>query len=188
MAHDYSFQLPGFADLPAMREFLAAWNKWRAGKLVPHRADVNLDDIKASLRQAMLFDMELDGRIHCRYMGSVFQEIYGQDFTGQNYLDITEPQYRKIRSWRLFSVVRHPCIAVWATSGEPGDARLPKTIGASVPIVPEGEGRAMQLMQVIVQLDDVLVSAFANKPKRGEVQISDRFSFVDLGAGCPAAE
>ncbi len=191
MGQDCPFELPHFADLPQMHELLLAWDSWRGEKIVPLRSQVTLFHINHFLSRAMLFDMETPdtehapGRINCRYVGSVFHEIYGQDFTGQNYLDVTATEDRYIRSKRLFAAANQPCIAVWGVAAGEGPGGLPSAIGASMPVKPDDPEKAMQLLHVVVALGDVAFSDFANREKYDTVQLSDRFSLIDIGKGIP---
>lgn len=185
MGHDRPFELPAFADLPQMHELLAAWDSWRASDVVPLRSKVKLSDIDRFLSHAMLLDMEPSGRIHCRYIGSKFQEIYGHDFTGEDYLEITDARYRDTRSKRLFTAANHPCIAVWSTKAEGDQKGLPNATGASLPIRPDVSGKPIQLLQVVVALEDFVFSEFATQNKREKIAFSDQFSLIDTGAGVP---
>ncbi len=191
MGQDCPFELPHFADLPQMRELLTAWDSWRGGEIVPLRSQVKLFHINHFLSRAMLFDMEApdteqaSGLINCRYVGSVFHEIYGQDFTGQNYLDMTATEDRSTRSKRLFAAANQPCIAVWGVAADEAPGGLPSAVGASMPIMPDDLERATQLLHVVVSLGDVTFSDFANREKYEKVQLSDRFSLVDIGKGVP---
>ncbi len=185
MGRDCPFELPNFAALPQMCELLVAWNSWRGDDIVPLRSDVKLADVNNFLSHTMLLDMEIPDRIHCRYVGSVFHEIYGQDFTGQNYLDVTALRDRDIRSKRLFATANQPCIAVWTVKGDGVYNGLPSATGASMPVRPDNPDKPMQLMHVVVQLGEVVFSEFASREKRENVQLSDRFSLVDIGVGVP---
>lgn len=185
MGRDCPFELPPFAALPRMRELLGAWNSWRGDDITPLRSEVKLSDIDNFLSHTMLFDMEIPDRIHCRYVGSVFHEIYGQDFTGQNYLDVTASKDRVIRAKRLFATANQPCIAVWAVKGEQGHGGLPSATGVSMPVRPDDPRKPMQLMHVVVQLGEIVFSDLANQEKRDNVQLSFRFSLIDIGAGVP---
>lgn len=185
MGPDSPFELPLFAELPQMHDLLVAWDSWRADNVIPNRSSVKLSDIDRFLSHTMLLDMEPTGRIHCRYMGSIFHEIYGQDFTGKNYLDITDARYRDTRSKRLFAVANHPCIALWATQGEGDREGLPRAMGASLPIKPDNADNPTQLLQVVVELEQIAFSEFSTQKKREKIQFSDQFSLIDIGAGLP---
>lgn len=185
------FGLPQFADLPQMRELLIKWDSWRQGEITPTRSQVKLFHINHFLSRAMLLEMETPaddqepGRINCRYVGSTFHEIYGQDFTGQNYLDVTASTERRIRSRRLFAASDHPCIAVWGAAGENKPGGLPKAIGASMPIRPSEPTHPMQLLHVVVELGDVAFSDFSSREPREKVQLSNQFALIDIGSGVP---
>ncbi len=185
MGRDCPFDLPKFAALPRMWELLIAWDSWRGDDIIPLRSEVKLSDINNFLSHTMLFDMEVPDRIHCRYVGSVFHEIYGQDFTGQNYLDVTALKDRIVRAKRLFAAANQPCIAVWAVKGEQGRGGLPSATGVSMPVKPTDPDQPMQLMHVVVQLGKIVFSELASQEKRDNVQLSDRFSLIDIGAGVP---
>lgn len=179
------FRLPAFADKPDIHEFLTIWDRWRGSAMMPVRSDVALSDIRHFVENMMLFDMVGPDNIHIRYIGSAFHDIYGQDFTGLNYLDTTEPKYRETRSKRLTSVVERPCAAVWGTLQSQDYEKVPTALGVSVPIRPDEADKPMQLMQVAVMWEDFERSAFASRQALPTVPFSVMFEFLDIGAGCP---
>lgn len=180
-----SFDLPDFADHSAMHQFLCAWDGWRGNNLVPNRNNVRLSDISSVMSHTMLFDMVSPTEILCRFMGSIFMDIYGKDFTGHNYLDITQPQFRDIRSRRLFAVVNQPCAAVWTTKSDMGGGKIANSVGASVPITAAHEGAPMQLMQTLVFSVAVPRSEYGKPTRFKHIEFSNQFETIDIGAGRP---
>ncbi|WP_262695842.1 PAS domain-containing protein [Kordiimonas aquimaris] len=181
-----NFELPQYADHPDICQLLAAWDNWRGDSLLPKRADIKLTDVSNLLKSSLMFDMISDTRIICRYIGSTFLDIYGQDFTGHNYLDLTHPDERAERSRRLMVVAKHPCIAAWAVTIVSSKDESIDIVGVSVPIQPNTDDAPMQLMQVAAILRPIPHSSFTKSDEQNVVNSSDQYSSIDIGAGMPA--
>ncbi len=180
-----SFDLPDFADYPEFHRFIAAWESWRGLRKVPRRSDVRLEQIQSGLPNTAIFDMCSHTDIRCRYVGSAFTDIYGHDYTGKNYLELTEPHDREARSARMFSVVEQPCIGAWAvTANAPEDNEL-TTVGISVPIRSDDQTEPSQVMQVMKVFTPVPNLLF--EKHEGEVMVHFASSFIpiDVGFGIP---
>ncbi|WP_262689537.1 PAS domain-containing protein [Kordiimonas aestuarii] len=174
--------LPGFADHGALFDFLGAWNRWRAGALAPKRSEVRLQDMQNLMRGMMLMDVRDADHVMFRYVGSLYQDIYGYDFTGLNYLDITEAKVRELRSRRLWSVVAQPVVAVWTTPSVLGT----DFIGVSVPLFPDAPDTVRKIMQVLVPIREYHhIAAERQRRNQKHVEFSDQFRYIDIGAGVP---
>lgn len=182
------FKLPDFADHPAMREFLSAWDDWRGDNTVPNRSNVKLNDISSFMSHTMLLDMVSPSEIICRYIGSIFMDIYAKDFTGQNYLDLTESQFREMRSKRLSAVVNQPCVAAWTTKTDMGGGQTAHSVGLSLPIIPTVKDAPMQLMQTLVFSVPVPRSEYGKPTRFQHLEFSNRFETIDIGAGHPVLD
>jgi hypothetical protein len=180
------FDLPKYADIKAIKSFLAAWDGWRKESAVPCRSNVDLGQIKTHLAYTMLFDMVSKEEIQCRYMGSIFLNFYGQDYTGQNYLELTAPKDRAVRAERLFGIVDQPCAAVWGTLSTGWRDGPDYLAGVSVPIWPDAPGKPQQLMQFFTPLEGMHIPRFEKKFEKRNVALSNQFQFLDIGAGIPA--
>ena len=175
-------RLPAFSDRPAIRDFVMAWDRWRGEDVVPARSQIKLADMPHLMRGMMLIDAIAPDELVFRFSGSLYQDIYDYDFTGMNYLEITEPESREFRSARLWSIVSQPAIAVWSTPQILGT----DFIGVSVPIAPDAPDQVFKIMQVLVPLSGVGHLA-RERIRRGQthVEFSDRFQYLDIGAGKP---
>ncbi|TNE61817.1 MAG: PAS domain-containing protein [Alphaproteobacteria bacterium] len=179
------FSFPAFATHQHIVAFFSAWRNWRGDAMVPTRSQIRLADIPHLMRGCMLLDMHGPDQIVFRYAGSLFQDLYKFDFTGANYLDITEPATRDMRSRRLMAVVEQPAAAVWTAPG----VDTVDFIGASVPILADHPGQPPLLMQVCIHLKDLHhIRPATMAVGREKVEISNRFRFIDIGAGIPADE
>ncbi len=153
--------------------------------MVPVKSDVKLEQIQSGLHSIGVFDMCSYTDIRCRYIGSFFTDIYGHDYTGRNYLDLTEESDRKARSARMFSLVEQPCIAVWAvTANAPEDERT-TTVGLSVPIQADDPARPPQVMQIMKVFTPVPNLLFEKKTGEAVVHFASSFIPIDIGAGLP---
>lgn len=179
---DFQPELPAFARLDRVTEFLQAWHGWRAGALLPRRSQVRLTDFPEMMRGTMLMDVHGPECMTFRYAGSLYQEMYGFDFTGLNYLDITAAEFRHIRAKRLWGVVAQPAAAVWTTPA----VQDVGFVGASLPILADDPSHPPKIMQVLVPLRDLHhISRDEWAKPRDKVIFSDRFRYVDIGAGKP---
>ena len=180
-----SFDLPDFANRPSIHRFINAWDKWRGDAMIPNRRDVKLSDIQSIASGMVIFDMYSHSNIRCRFIGSMFTDLYGHDYTGKNYLDITEPSVRKCRAERMFSVVEQPCIAAWAIAANAPLDPLPTTVGVSVPIAPKNPDHPMQLMQMMEVLTHVNARVFQQHGDELNIHYATSFIGIDIGAGTP---
>lgn len=179
------FDLPAFAANTALKGFLAAWNRWRGDAIAPKRSEISLADIPGLMRGGMLLDAYSPNEIVFRFAGSLYQEMYGFEFTGKNYIDLTEPDMRALRSSRLWGVVSQPAAAVWTIP----NIDVLQFIGASVPVVPDNPDEPMKIMQMVVMNRELSEASHKERAKqRDAVPYSDRFQYIDIGAGKPDSE
>ncbi|NVJ98660.1 MAG: PAS domain-containing protein [Alphaproteobacteria bacterium] len=179
---DFILDLPEFAKHVAILDFLQSWHRWRGDGLLPKRAAIKLSDMPELMRGAMMLDAFAPERMIFRFAGSLYHDMYGFEFEGLNYLDITEPEVRAIRAKRLWGVVSQPAIAVWTAPGAEGV----NFVGASVPLLPDDPTHPRKIMQVLVALKDMAgVSKEAWNTRRDNVVFSPHFRYLDIGAGKP---
>lgn len=177
-----TLDLPDFVRQTPIIDFLRAWDIWRSGALLPRRGQVRLVDLPSLMSGAMILDMFALDRMIFRFAGSLYHDMYGFDFDGLNYLDITDKDVRDIRAKRLWGVVSHPAAAVWTAPGAEGV----DFVGASVPLLPDDEAGVHKILQVLVPLKDLAgVSRKSWDLPREKVTFSNRFRYLDIGAGKP---
>lgn len=181
-----SVEVPAFADHPDIHLLVDAWNGWRGADLVPNRRDVDLCDISKLLDMLTVFDMVSPRQMTVRYIGSGFIDLFGQDYTGANYLDLTPDAHRKeLRSKRLTAVVEQPCAAFWAAKPTFRQGVGLNTVGACLPISPASAGAPMQMMQLMVLLEPLPFTSFEKINEHVMIKNSDVFEAADIGAGLP---
>ena len=175
-------QLPAFAERAAVSDLLKAWQRWRGGDIMPRRSQIKTNDLPDLMRGMMLLEALAPDRFIFRFSGSLYQDIYGFDFTGMNYLEITEASVRELRSRRLWSLVEQPAGAAWTTPSVGGQ----DFIGISVPIAPDEPDTVLKIMQVVVPIMSVSgLAAERRRRRQSHVEFSDQFRYLDIGAGKP---
>lgn len=180
-------EVPAFADHPSIHLLLDAWQTWRGSDIVPNRRDVNLSDISKLLDMITVFDMVSPIQMTVRYTGSGFIDLFGQDYTGANYLDLTPDNHRKeLRSKRLTAVVEKPCAAFWAAKPVFRQGVGLNTVGTCLPVAPACAGAPMQMMQLMVLLEPLPFTSFEKINEHIMIKNSDVFEAADIGAGIPA--
>ncbi len=149
---------------------------------MPLRSQIKTNDLPDLMRGMMLLEAQAPDSFIFRFSGSLYQDIYGFDFTGMNYLEITDISVRGLRSRRLWSLVEQPAGAVWTTPSVEGQ----DFVGVSVPIAPDEPDTVLKIMQVVVPVLGVQGLAAERKRRRqSHVEFSDQFRYIDIGAGKP---
>jgi len=175
-------EFPDFADHARIRDFFDAWQRWRGDALVPKRSQVKPGDIPHLMSGSMLLDVLGPKTFIVRYAGSLYQDLYRFDFTGKNYIELTEPEYQDVRAKRLYGVVEQPAAAVWMTPM----VDTVDFVGASVPILPDSPDQPGMIMQVLVHLRDLHhIQPSTIAQRHDDVHLSMRFRYLDIGAGLP---
>lgn len=178
----FSPDLPAFADNKDVRDLLAAWDRWRGDALLPNRDDIRLMDVPELMRGAMLLDAVSKDEFIFRYAGSLYEDMYGFDFMGKNYMDLTEGALKPIRSQRLWGIVSQPAAAVWTT---PSVESIDFT-GVSMPILPDDPSQPRKIMQIVMLTREISeVSHKVRAQRRENIYFSDHFKYLDIGAGLP---
>lgn len=173
-------QLPPYASHPHIAKLLSAWNVWRGKNAIPQRSDVQLSDVKSLLSFIVLFDMVSREQIICRYIGSSYLDLFGQDYTGANFLEVTPPEARDIRSRRLSAVVEQPCVAFWSANTVFAKGEALATTGVCLPIQAPSADAPMQMMQLLVLENEVPFAPFQRESQKVMVKNSDHFSLVGI--------
>ncbi|MEX0298293.1 MAG: PAS domain-containing protein [Kordiimonas sp.] len=176
------FRFPKFADEETIHRLYAIWNGWRGEKLFPSRADVDLKALSSHMEGVILFEVQDRKNIIIRYFGSMIMDFYGSDYTGRNFLDLTDANVKELRSKRMLGVVEQPCGAVWTTRGISYGAERSFSVGVSLPIAARAGEAPSQILQVCLPFRGTERPAFERKAPTN-VQLSDRYAFVDIGAG-----
>ncbi len=173
--------LPGAA--PEIEDFAAAWCDWRGDDVLPGRGEVDLNDIRVSLPRAMVIEVRTPSEAVFRLVGTIYQDLFGVELTGLNYVDLAPADMRELRGKRF-----------WAMASLPGGGYVPPPHGR-----PTDEGDAIQTLCLRVRPEAAdapmqlfCVSVATTRLDRGQIQdvdlvinIRGQVSFVDIGAGLP---
>jgi len=160
-----------------------AWLEWRGSEILPSRQDMRLGDIKTILPFVSVYEVPSPDRIIMRLAASEQERVHTMPLRGMNVLDITAPEDREIRSYRVQQMVTTPC-GGWGSlmhrlaSGREEPAEL-----LALPVRPAEPDQPMQVLTAMVR--------FPDRNRRGAPEpwsvmyTSHDFHFVDLGAGLP---
>jgi|SRR5690606_3914512 hypothetical protein len=177
--------LPAALTAPS-RQFFALWDGWRRGRLLPHRRDIDTAALGALLPYCFLLEIRSHDRMPICFAGSAIHAILGEELTGRNYLDLTEPQNRARRAALLLAEAAQPCAAViyyWLRDETGG--LLPVEL-VSAPLLAdtatEGSASATLILACASPLmrgsapDDVIPDSYAE---------GEGLRYIDIGAGIP---
>lgn len=168
----------------ANREFARHWLAWRGDRLLPDRADLDLNAIRPLLPRLMLFEMRAPDIIMVRVAGTRLREDLEVELTGRNYVDLVAPEPRAIRSHRMWSTAHHPCASRLIREHRLNTGRVALAEVVTVPFEAPRAGEPRLLLTHFV--------VFGERYEAGEMaaarrfDIVDEFRFLDIGAGVPA--
>lgn len=169
---------------PAALALLTAWDRWRAARLLPARADMRLADIAALLPNVILVEVPAPDQAIIRLAGTLICAVVGQELKGTNLLDWTPPEARALRIARLQHIVRQPCAGLGLGHAQAlsGLDFMMETL--NLPVLPDQPGAAMQILTVVTRVPGEPRPSHVAATQIG--RLPERFRFVDIGAGLPA--
>jgi len=168
----------------ACRGLLDAWLGWRRGNLLPTRAAIDPGDLKPILPLIGLLEVSARDVATFRLAGSQLRDVFGFDPTGRNVVDLVRNQFRVQRAYRLYLPATQPC-GYLGQNKFTYSAGIPDTFESiGLPVASDSAGGAPL---VIFTLDSILGRRW--KKETGSIidMTTDRFQFLDIGAGLPAS-
>lgn len=172
----------------ANHAFVRHWLAWRGDRLLPGRADLDLNAIRPLLPRLMLFEMRAPDDILVRVAGTQLREDLEIELTGRNYVEVAAPERRAIRSHRMWSTAHHPCASrlIREHRLKTGRVALAEVVTLPFDALQPGEPRLLLTHFVV----------FGQRYEAGEAvepaairrfDVVDEFCFLDIGAGVPAS-
>lgn len=175
--------LPNFVRARSNAMFASAWLRWRSGRLLPGRSEMNLRDIAAFLPGVRLLEFDEDGDVRFRLVGTGLREVYGAEMTGRSLRALTNPQDWAARHWRHRAAVDQPCGLLFATTDTfPYDKQIRyETVCLPLDAIDRAPSRRTILSHLAI-----LDATFVDRPSElRPFPTPTSFRFVDIGAGTP---
>lgn len=144
---------------------------------------MQLSEVTKLMPFLTILDVRSREEVIIRLAGTAIFDALGEELTGRNYLDLTTPDVRPIRSARLWLQTRHPCGAVMRNVHNAGtDAEVHLEI-LSLPIRPLREEEPIQLLSVVGPLGSENLTT--DEAHIQVARIAHEFHYVGIGAGVP---
>jgi hypothetical protein len=162
---------------------LGIWAAARGDNILPRRADIDPGAFKAIMPQVAIVAVPAPGINEIRLAGTAYRDIFGFETTSQNLIDISVPEVRRVRAYRFWTGVTHPC-AGWAVLS------FPYAQGTSDRFeflaLPLEANAADQPRMMLCAIGSILGRQWKNeRPAQAIAGPAETFSFVDIGAGVP---
>ncbi len=169
----------------ACRTLLAVWLAARGNRMVPRRAEVDPAAFRSMLRHIGITVCSRPGLVEVRLAGTGYREIFGFELTGRNLIDLTPPPLQRLRAYRGYACALQPCGALFEIA-LPVSAKISDMFEVlSLPIEANDNRESGMAMWSI---QSIRGQRWMNKSPSGIVEgPSDKFQFIDLGAGVPAS-
>ncbi|WP_169568708.1 PAS domain-containing protein [Sneathiella limimaris] len=81
-----------------LREFAAYWDSLRTSDELPRQSDFNPADVTHLLPGMAIYELQPDGQLHCRLMGTGLADAFGWDYTNLDFLSLwTDVEREQVR-------------------------------------------------------------------------------------------
>ena len=167
------------------QQLATAWAAWRGDKIMPARADMQLEDIVEILPWITIVDVISETELTFRLAGTMIREVMGIELTGRNLLEITEPEYQAARGAGIVQIAHKPCgvVWIWNIAFQNQDYRPAEIL--SLPVRSNKAGQPVQLLSVMGLLGrSEMLRAMDHLQQLAPSELA---SFIDIGAGIPPA-
>jgi hypothetical protein len=165
------------------REFAAAWLHWRGDRLLPRRADVDLNAIRRMLPLVLLIEYHSPAEARVKVAGSRLRDYIGYELTGANYIDLAPLEDRPIRRYRSWEVAMRPCGSRLLYDHRVQSGRIMRSEVVSLPLDPDLPGGPRMTIANIVPLTSR--NELLEPPVDRDVVVAEEYAFLDIGAGVP---
>jgi hypothetical protein len=165
--------------------FVNAWLGWRGDRLLPARSAVDLRAIARDLPGIGIAEVRSADDIRVRIAGTGLQQLYGMELTGRNLREVTADADWPMRSARYLTMVERPCGAFYRRRDTLPNGRQMEYEAVQLPLLPDRADGPRQVIWSAVPVDKSFGPQSPDGPRA--IPLATRYSFVDIGAGVPAA-
>jgi hypothetical protein len=168
---------------PVNREFANLWLHWRGERLLPRRADVDLNSMRRLLPLVLLIEYHSPDEARIKVAGSRLRDYLGYELTGANYVDLAEPERRPIRRYRNWEIVTRPCGSRLIYDHRMQSGQVMPAEVVSLPLDPDLPGGPRLTLANIAPLSRR--TEILEPPMDRRIAVAEEFTFLDIGAGVP---
>jgi hypothetical protein len=164
------------------RRLAGYWQGLRAGRERPSRADIDPADIIDLLPWFYIVDCIDPAESIIRLAGTALRTLYGMELTGRRTQELTPPQFRRTRQWRIQAAATQPC-GMWFL----------REHSFATGLVDEIETLFLPITPGLPMLGQFIGVASSTTPARewqsaydpGILSAPGLYAFVDIGFGVP---
>ena len=171
-------------ETEACRRLLRYWLELRGAGPVPCRAAIDPGALKPALPHIFMLNMIGADTTIYRLVGTAHRARWGIELTGHVWGEFLEPEQRIERTRRLWRAVDHPCgfVALYdvifaSRARDPVETLL-------LPLRPDREAGCPIMIGASQSLQQ---ADWVNQSGHVSIRTPERFRFLDLGWGLPAA-
>jgi hypothetical protein len=160
------------------------WLRLRGDRLVPSREEIDPGSIVSLLPFIVLTEIfsPMDARV--RLAGTALRDLFGFDPSGWNYVELTGPEGRRSRGYRMWTMTHWPCGAYFSRQVTFATGAHETTYGIALPVAPGRTGGAPFILSMERSHSG---RRWLNPGSGPMIEPVSEFVFLDIGAGCPAS-
>lgn len=164
-------------------DFTRAWLEWRGDALLPHRGQVQLEQIARHLRWLSVMEIRSTEEMIFRVVGTAINDTRGRELTGTNLKDLSRAEDWPKRSAINWELAHRPAgltfrILFEYTIGPPVHSEY-----VCLPVLADTPDAPTQLFTIREPVEDVSLCLPQLDARYNHVGDGNRF--VDLGNGTP---
>lgn len=168
---------------PVNLEFARLWHGWRGDRLLPRRADIELDALRRMLPLVVMIEYRSPDEAIVRVAGSRLRDFLGYELTGANYIDLAPVEDRAVRSYRCWAVATRPCGSRLVYDHRLESGRVAQSEVVSLPLDADQAGSPRMTLANIAPLTPR--DPNSEGPAGTQIEVATTFAFLDIGAGVP---
>ncbi len=117
-----------------VEEFAGYWRSLPVTDAIPRQSDFDPAAIRRLLPGIAIYEYRNENEFVCRLMGTGLVDVFGQDITDQNVLDMWGESDRDIASVMFRKMLEKPCGMVARTLGRTASGASIRSISAGFPL------------------------------------------------------
>jgi hypothetical protein len=176
---------PILNDLPEQCDaLLAYWDQLRGDRVTPKRGEIDPGAIKSALPFIYILESVSHREIRFRLAGTALRDLFGFELSGRNHIDLAPLTHRRLRSYRMWTHMHHPCGAYYSRRVPFSTGIREFCHGILLPLAPDRPGGPA--LAIAIEVPEA-GPRWLNPAASALLQAVEDFAYFDVGAGVPDA-
>ncbi|HVJ51911.1 MAG TPA: PAS domain-containing protein [Aliidongia sp.] len=178
--------IPGSSILNDLPEqcgaLLTYWDGLRGDRIRPERREIDPGAIKSILPFIYILEAASHGEVRFRLAGTALRDLFGFELSGRNHIELAPPAHRRLRSYRMWTHMHHPCGACYSRRVPFSTGIREFCHGILLPLASDhADGPPLAIAIEVPEAGP----RWLNPAASALLQAVEDFAYFDIGAGVP---